>query len=207
MEAKICGVKDINTLKYIINHKYPPKFIGFIINYKKSKRYVKIEKLKKLISIKKKKVFFVAVMVNPEKKFLEKIKNINFDFYQLYNTSPTLTKTIKKKYKKKIITALTIENKNDVKKYKKFKTISNIILFDSKGYEKSLSFDHKLLKGIPKSITKMLAGNIQYDDKLDKYSKITDIIDISGSLETLGKKDKKKINFFLENINKIKNEN
>ena len=207
MEAKICGVKDINTLKYIINHKYPPKFIGFIINYKKSKRYVKIEKLKKLISIKKKKVFFVAVMVNPEKKFLEKIKNINFDFYQLYNTSPTLTKTIKKKYKKKIITALTIENKNDVKKYKKFKTISNIILFDSKGYEKSLSFDHKLLKGIPKSITKMLAGNIQYDDILDKYSKITDIIDISGSLETLGKKDKKKINFFLENINKIKNEN
>jgi phosphoribosylanthranilate isomerase len=207
MEAKICGVKDINTLKYIINHKYPPKFIGFIINYKKSKRYVKIEKLKKLISIKKNKVFFVAVMVNPEKKFLEKIKNINFDFYQLYNTSPTLTKTIKKKYKKKIITALTIENKNDVKKYKKFKTISDIILFDSKGYEKSLGFDHKLLKGIPKSITKMLAGNIQYDDILDKYSKIADIIDISGSLETLGKKDKKKINFFLENINKIKNEN
>ena len=207
MEAKICGVKDINTLKYIINHKYPPKFIGFIINYKKSKRYVKIEKLKKLISIKKNKVFFVAVIVNPEKKFLEKIKNINFDFYQLYNTSPTLTKTIKKKYKKKIITALTIENKNDVKKYKKFKTISDIILFDSKGYEKSLGFDHKLLKGIPKSITKMLAGNIQYDDILDKYSKIADIIDISGSLETLGKKDKKKINFFLENINKIKNEN
>ena len=207
MEAKICGVKDINTLKYIINHKYPPKFIGFIINYKKSKRYVKIEKLKKLISIKKNKVFFVAVMVNPEKKFLEKIKNINFDFYQLYNTSPTLTKTIKKKYKKKIITALTIENKKDVKKYKKFKTISDIILFDSKGYEKSLGFDHKLLKGIPKSITKMLAGNIQYDDVLDKYSKITDIIDISGSLETLGKKDKKKINFFLENINRIKDEN
>ena len=80
-------------------------------------------------------------------------------------------------------------------------------MFDSKGYEKSLGFDHKLLKGIPKSITKMLAGNIQYDDVLDKYSKIADIIDISGSLETLGKKDKKKINFFLENINKIKNEN
>ena len=52
----------------------------------------------------------------------------------------------------------------------------------------------------------MLAGNIQYDDRLDKYSKITDIIDISGSLETSGKKDVSKINFFLDNINKIKNE-
>ena len=53
----------------------------------------------------------------------------------------------------------------------------------------------------------MLAGNIRYDDKLDKYSKITDIIDISGSLETLGEKDISKIKIFLENISKIKNEN
>ena len=53
----------------------------------------------------------------------------------------------------------------------------------------------------------MLAGNIQYNDKLDKYSKITDIIDISGSLETSGKKDISKIKIFLENISKIKNEN
>ena len=53
----------------------------------------------------------------------------------------------------------------------------------------------------------MLAGNIQYNDNLDKYKKITDIIDISGSLETAGDKDISKINIFLNNINKIKNEN
>ncbi len=205
MEAKICGVKDISTLRYILNHKYPPKFIGFIVNYKKSKRYVELEKLKKLIKVKKKKTYFVAVIVKPKKKFLDKIKNLNFDFYQLYNASPKITKSIKEKYKKKIITALTIESKNDVKEYKKFKSISDIILFDSKGYEKSIGFDHKLLNDIPNSITKMLAGNIHFDDKLDKYSKITDIIDISGSLETLEKKDPKKINFFLKKINKIKN--
>ena len=43
--------------------------------------------------------------------------------------------------------------------------------------------------------------------ELDKYSKITHIIDISGSLETSGKKDISKINIFLENISKVKNEN
>ena len=80
-------------------------------------------------------------------------------------------------------------------------------MFDGKGYEKSIGFDHKLLKGIPKSITKMLAGNIQYDDILDKYSKITDIIDISGSLETSGEKDTSKINIFLNNIKKLNDEN
>ncbi len=207
MDAKICGISEIDTLNYIINHKHPPKFIGFIVNFKKSKRYVEFKNLKKLLKVKKKKIKFVAVLVKPNKYILERIKNLNFNFYQLYDVGPQRTKFIKKKYNKKIITALTIENKSDVEKYKRFTAISNIILFDSKGYEKSLDFNHNLLKNIPRSITKMLAGNIKYNDRLDKYSKITDIIDISGSLETSGKKDVSKINIFLNNINKIKNEN
>ena len=207
MDAKICGIKDLKTLNYIINSSKPPRFVGFITNYPKSIRCVEHEFLKKLIYINKKKINFVSVLVNPSDKTLEKIKNINFDYYQLYDVNPEKTKIIKEKYKVKIITALTIKNKNDVEKYKKFKSISEIILFDGKGYEKSFGFDHKLLKNVPASINKMLAGNIQYDDKLDKYTKITDIIDISGSLETSGEKDISKIKIFLENISKIKNEN
>ena len=138
---------------------------------------------------------------------MEKIKDLNFDYYQLYNVSPKKTKIIKEKYKVKIKTALTIENKNDIEEYKKFESISEIILFDSKGYEKSIGFNHQLLNNVPANVNKMLAGNIQYDDRLDKYSKITDIIDISGSLETSGEKDISKIKIFLENISKIKNEN
>ena len=207
MDAKICGIKDSKTLNYIVNHNNPPKFVGFITNYPKSRRYVKYENLKKLINIDKKKINFVSVLVSPDDKILEKIKDLNFDYYQLYDVSPEKTKIIKEKYKVKIITALTIENKNDIEKYKKFESISEIILFDSKGYEKSIEFDHQLLNNVPTSVNKMLAGNIRYDDKLDKYSKITDIIDISGSLETSGEKDISKIKIFLENIGKIKNEN
>ena len=207
MDAKICGIKDSKTLNYIINHKNPPKFIGFITNYPKSQRYVEYKDLKKLIDIDKKKINFVSVLVNPNNETLEKIKDLNFDYYQLYDVDPQKTALIKHKYKIKIITALTIGNKNDVEKYKKYESISEIILFDSKGYEKSKDFDHQLLNNVSNKVNKMLAGNIQYDDKLDKYSKITDIIDISGSLETSGKKDISKINFFLESIYKIKNEN
>ena len=207
MDAKICGIKDTRTLNYIINHNNPPKFIGFITNYPKSKRYVEHKNLKRLINIDKKKINFVSVLVSPNDEILEKIKDLNFDYYQLYDVSPEKTKIIKEKYKVKIITALAIENINDVEEYKKFESISEIILFDSKGYEKSIGFDHQLLNNVPTSVNKMLAGNIRYDDKLDKYSKITDIIDISGSLETLGEKDISKIKIFLENISKIKNEN
>jgi len=207
MDAKICGIKDTKTLNYIVNHNNPPKFVGFITNYPKSKRYVEHKNLKRLININKKKINFVSVLVSPNDEILEKIKDLNFDYYQLYDVSPEKTKIIKEKYKVKIITALTIENKNDIKEYKKFESISEIILFDSKGYEKSIGFDHQLLNNVPTSVNKMLAGNIRYDDKLDKYSKITDIIDISGSLETSGEKDISKIKIFLNNISKIKNEN
>tara|TARA_X000000368_G_C22930034_1_gene667172 strand:+ start:179 stop:808 length:630 start_codon:yes stop_codon:yes gene_type:complete len=204
---KICGVSDLKTLNYIVEHPYPPQFIGFITNFKKSKRYVEFEKLKELINIDKKGISFVSVLVNPDEEILEKIKNLRFDYYQLYDVDPKLTKSIKEKYKIKIISALTINNKDDVYKYKKYETISDIILFDGKGYEKSFGFDHKLLDNVSNSIKKMLAGNIQYNDGLEKFSKIADIIDISGSLETAGKKDISKINFLLEKFSKIKNEN
>ena len=202
--VKICGISDLKTLKYIIEHPKPPEFIGFITNYKKSTRYVKFEKLKKLVSINKKKINLVSVLVNPDEKILEKIKNLSFDYYQLYDVTPEKTKIIKNKYKIKIISALTINNKYDVNRYKEYETISDIILFDGKGYEKSFGFNHNLLDNVPKTIKKMLAGDIQYNDELEKFSKIADIIDISGSLETAGKKDISKINILLENISKIK---
>ena len=204
---KICGISDLKTLNYIVKHPHPPQFIGFITNYKKSKRYVEFEKLKELLNIDKKKISFVSVLVSPDEDILEKIKNLKFDYYQLYDVVPEKTKLIKEKYKIKIISALTINNKEDVDQYKKYENISDIILFDGKGYEKSFGFDHKLLNNVSNSINKMLAGNIQYYDRLEKFSKIADIIDISGSLETAGKKDISKINILLEKFGKVKNEN
>ena len=35
---KICGISDPKTLNYILNHPNPPNFIGFITNYRKSKK-------------------------------------------------------------------------------------------------------------------------------------------------------------------------
>ena len=200
---KICGVSDSETLNYILNHPYPPKFIGFITNYKKSKRFVDFEKLKKLVNVDKKQVKFVSVLVNPSEETLEKIKNLNFDYYQLYDVDPTKTMKIKDKYKIKIISALTISNKEDVSKYKYYSEISEIILFDSKGYHKSESFDHSLLDEVPNELNKMIAGNIQINDIPNLKNKDY-IIDLSGSIENNeGKKDLNKIdkllNLFVKN--------
>ena len=163
---KICGVSDPVTLNYILNHNNRPALtmIGFITNYEKSQRFVKYDKLKNLINVDKKQVKFISVLVSPTDETLEKIKQLNFDYYQLYDVSPERTKEIKLRYKKKIITALTISNKDDVFKYKDYTKISDVILFDSKGYDKSESFDHSLLDDVPTELNKMIAGNIQIDD-------------------------------------------
>ena len=204
--SKICGISDLDTLDFIINHSYPPQFIGFICNYKKSSRYVEVEKLNELLTLDKKKSNFVAVLVKPDGDILEKIKHLPFDYYQIYDCTPDEIKEIKQKYNKKIITALTIKDEKDVEKYQSFLEVTDIYLFDSKGYEKSMAFDHSLIEKIKINKPLMIAGNIQVNDNLENYNKIADIIDISGGLETSGVKDKSKIDIFLNKVEQVKNE-
>ena len=194
---KICGISEPEILNYILNHPHPPKFIGFITNYKKSKRFVKYNKLKNLNNVDKKQVKFTSVLVNPTDQILEKIKDLNFDYYQLYDVNPARTKEIKSKFKKKIITAINVSSKDDVIKYKDYTEISDIILFDSKGYHKSESFDHSLLDDVPSDLSKMIAGNIQIND-IPKFKNKDFAIDLSGACEDKsGKKDLNKIDKLL----------
>ena len=202
LKSKICGVSDSKVLNFIVNHDYPPQFVGFIVNYPKSKRHVDIKKLKELMKIQKKNSFYVAVLVNPDQNILEEIKDLPFDYYQLYDCDSEKIKSIKEKYKKKIITAITVKDVEDVNKYKNFLDTTDIYLFDSKGYENSMSFDHTLIENLNLNKKIMVAGNIQINDNLENLKKIADIIDISGGLETDGLKDISKIEIFL---NKMKN--
>jgi len=206
MKSKICGIKDSKTLRYLTEHSSPPQYIGFIVNFPKSKRFVKTDKLKKLLKIEKKNSKYVAVLVKPDEKILNEIKNLPFDYYQIYDCSFKEILSIKEKYNKKIIIAITVKDRSDVIKYMQYNELADIILFDSKGYEKSVSFDHQLIKNLKINQELMLAGNIQIEDNLENYKEIADIVDISGGLETSGLKDISKINIFLNKINKINNE-
>ena len=201
MKSKICGISDLKTLEFLTNYSKPPEFIGFIVNYLKSKRYVELNKLKQLLKVDKKNSLYVAVLVKPDQKILEEIKFLPFDYYQIYDCEPSQIKEIKKKYNKKIITALTIQNPQDVKLYKLYEDVADIYLFDSKGYEKSMAFEHSFIKGIKFNKEIMLAGNIQINDDLENYKKIADIVDISGGVETCGVKDISKLEIFLNKIN------
>jgi len=201
--CKICGISNLNTLNFIINHPYPPQFIGFICNYKKSSRYVEVEKLNELLKLDKKKSNFVAVLVKPDESIIEEIKHLPFDYYQIYDCTVEEMKEIKQKHNKKIITALTVSNQDDVNKYKAFEDIADILLFDSKGYEKTQSFNHNFLDNINVSKPIMVAGDIKTDD-LKNFKDKPFLIDVSGNLESeKGVKDINKIDKFLNTVHNI----
>ena len=99
--CKICGISDSKTLEFLTSHSTPPKMIGFICNWPKSKRFVEHDKLKELLKVNKKKTEYVAVLVKPNEDILERIKDLPFDYYQLYDCTPTEVRSIKEKYNKK----------------------------------------------------------------------------------------------------------
>ena len=206
MKSKICGISDTKTLKYLTAHPNPPNYIGFIVNYPKSRRFVELNNLKRLLKVDKKKSKYVAVLVQPDENTLEKIKDLSFDYYQIYDCTSIEIKLIKEKYNKKIIVAITVKDQSDIVNYLEYIDHTDIVLFDSKGYEKSISFNHQFIKNLKIEKELMLAGNIQIEDNLENFKEIVDIIDISGGLETSGLKDTLKIDMFLNKIKQINDE-
>ena len=201
--SKICGISDLTTLNYIINHPYSPNYIGFIVNFSRSPRFIKFDKLTELLNEDKKNCKFTAVLVKPSLEILEKIKDLPFDYYQIYDCTTEEIQSIKNDYNKKIIVALTISDQKDIEKYKDFEDIADILLFDSKGYERSESFNHKLLNNVKTSKPIMVAGDIKTND-LVKFKDTPYLVDISGHLESKkGVKDLNKIDKFLNTVHNI----
>jgi phosphoribosylanthranilate isomerase len=202
MQAKICGLTTAEHVQTCVD--CGASFCGFILNYKKSHRFIDYKTAEILTNIPKQNTSYVGVFVNPTEEELEQYSKLKLDYFQIYGNfnSDDISK-IKDKYKKKIIVALQIKEKKDILNYKTFEQVADIILFDSSGLHQSLSWDFNWVKDVPQSITKMLAGNINMD-ALENLKKITDIVDVSGALETDKVKDVKKIKEFL---NKIKNLN
>ena len=201
MQAKICGLTTAEQVKTCVSH--GANFCGFILNYKKSHRFINYQTADQLTQINKKDTFYVGVLVSPTKEELKKFSNLNLDYFQIYGKySHKQLIEIKNIYKKKLIMSLQIRKEQDVLRYKDYEKIVDIILFDSSGLHQSLSWNYSWIKQVPSSVTRMLAGNINVD-LLENLKKITDIVDVSGALETDKVKDLNKIKNFLKKLKQI----
>ena len=199
IELKICGINSEKIIQTIIKSR-GCQYLGFIF-YPPSPRNLSIEQSKKLTSIIPNDIKKVAVLIKPESNFVEKIKD-QFDYLQLYETSPAKIKALKLISNKKIIQAIKVKKKEDIDLYKQYIGIVDEFLFDSSAMEKSSVFDWSYLKNI-KINEWFLAGGININN-LEKASKISKKIDISSSLEdNPGVKSSKKISDFLLKVKSL----
>ena len=135
-------------------------------------------------------------------KFIDLSADFRINNYSIYKKIYNFSHKAKNLIKKSIYSVSEFVNE-DVRKYKDYENISEIILFDSKGYEKSMSFDHNLLDEVEDHIEKMIAGNIKIEDVTNFKNKHY-ILDVSGSLESSkGVKDINKIDKFLNTVHNI----
>jgi len=199
IELKICGINSENIIQTIIQNG-GCQYLGFVF-YPASPRNLTIEQSEKLTSIVPKHIKKVAVLVKPESSFVEKIKN-QFDYLQVYETSPSKVKELKLISNKKIIQAIKVKKEEDINLYKQYVGIADGFLFDSSAMEKSSIFDWSYLKNIEINEW-FLAGGININN-LEKASKISKKIDISSSLEdNPGKKSVQKVSELLLKVKQL----
>jgi phosphoribosylanthranilate isomerase len=200
MKLKVCGLSNQEEVEACISLKV--NYCGFILNYPKSHRYISFDNAKYLTNIKKNNTKFVGVLVKPTEKELNNFSKLKLDYFQLYGDfNSTELKQIKKNYKKKIIMTIQVKKKEDIGKYKLIEDVADIILWDSSGYEESLSWDFNWLHPVKTEVEKMVAGNISINE-IQYLKGLADTIDVSGALETNKVKDINKIKKFTYEVKK-----
>ena len=205
MKLKVCGLSNPIEIETCVSLNI--NYCGFILNYPRSHRHISFDKARELTKINKGNSKYVGVLVEPTIEQLNQFSELNFDYFQLYgNFHPDELMSIKDKFKKKIISSIQVKKKNDIDNYKLVESNSDIILWDSSGYEESLSWDYNWLKTVSTKVEKMVAGNITID-KIKNLVNLADTIDVSGALETNKVKDIDKIKEFNTVIKKIGHEN
>ena len=179
----------------------------FYFKLSKQSQIYFIKQSKRTYKNKKKNTEYVGVLVKPTYEELNQFSKLNLDYFQIYgNFNSEKLIEIRKKFKKKIISSIQVKKKEDINKYKLVEKGSDIILWDSSGYEESISWDYSWLKPVSIQVKKMIAGNITID-KLENLIGLADIVDVSGALETNKVKDINKIKKFATEIKKINYEN
>ena len=199
-KIKICGIKQIETLKCCIQNNI--NYFGLIF-YKKSPRFVSYESALDLINYSKnKKISSVGVFVNENIEYLNKmIKKLNFNFVQLHGKENNeYINEIKKNHNTKIIKVISVSTLNDINKVIKYPN-SDLFLFDYKPSKKELpggnakKFNWALLRGIKIEKPWFLSGgiNINNINEIKDYA-IPYGIDVSSGVEEKpGIKNNKKI--------------
>ena len=131
LQIKICGITDKNSLRKALELEVD--YVGLIF-FSSSPRNISLNEGQKLLKIKNDKTNIVALTVDADDSFLEKIVNhIKPDYFQFHGLEdPKRCIEIKNKYDIKIIKALEVDNlKTLLEQISKFKNSVDQFIFDT----------------------------------------------------------------------------
>ncbi len=209
VKIKICGVLDYQTMSTISNLNVD--YVGLVF-FEKSPRNISIENAKSIIKFLKNSTKIVALTVNATDQFLKNIvTNLSPDYIQLHGKeSPYRCFEIRKKFKTKIIKAISAKSSKNLKfEINKYKFITDKIIIDSPKDHlpggNGKTFNWKILKKEKKKVDWLLAGGINLSN-VSKALKITKTkgLDISSGVEiSKGIKSSKLIKSFVKKCRNI----
>jgi phosphoribosylanthranilate isomerase len=209
MKVKLCGFTDAVSTAAAIAEKCD--FLGFVF-YNKSPRFITLEHASIIARNIPSSVKKVAVLVNPDFSFLEKISTeFAPDFFQFHGEESVefLQKARNSFPKIKIIKAFRIQSQSDLSATKDFEEVADLFLFDAKidgefgGSGKK--FDWKILQNFHSKKDWFLSGGLNIDN-IEEALKISGakMIDISSGIEKVrGTKSPELIAQLMKKINQI----
>ena len=197
-KVKFCGLSRIEDI--IAANDLEPDYIGFVFA-KGSKRQVSFDAACQLKTALSKNIKSVGVFVNEEVKKTANIANDGvIDIIQLHGDEDgEYIKTLRSLTDKPIIQAVILKEDLSVKKAND--SPADFVLLDA-GRGEGKIFDWELTKKIIRPY--FLAGGLNDKNVAEAVAKLNPYaVDVSGGIETNGKKDHAKMKSFLRVVNDI----
>lgn len=200
-KVKICGLSRIEDIQYC--NELTPNFIGFILDFPKSKRNITFDKAKELKSLLNKDIKSVGVFVNANIDTITKYCTENIiDIIQLHgNEDVEYINELKSRVNKPITKAIRVKSAEEIIQADKLPCdyllldtyVSNIV------GGSGLTFDWSIIPQISKPF--FLAGGLN----VDNVSKAIEMcnpfaVDVSSSVEDGDFKSYNKIKEFIHKV-------
>lgn len=198
IKIKICGLKSVDDILMV--NKFDIDYAGFV--FAKSKRKITVDEAIKMKQLLRDDIKSVGVFADMDINNIINISNkTGIDIIQLHSDE---TDEMCKIIKKPVWKSISIKNKESIYLIDKYKNADGFVL-DT--FNKNLrggsgtKFNWEFVKGVSQKFFVVLAGGINENNIIEAYNVVKpNVIDLSSSVETDGKKDYKKVKSLMRRI-------
>lgn len=199
-KIKICGLSRERDIDYA--NQYLPDYVGFVLHYPKSRRYISVERAQELGRLLNPGIQIVGVLVDqPLETAVSLLGDCVIDIAQLHgHEDEAYIKALKERTGKEVWKAFQIRSAEDVAAAKA--SSADMVVLDS-GMGSGEVFDWSLIADFDRPY--FLAGGLSPQNAVRCVKQLHPYgIDLSSGVETNGVKDKGKISSVIHAVRRMK---